>query len=92
VPRINGTFKSRAETPNQIPEQLVGRIIRLCSNPDDVVLDPFVGSGTTPAVAKKLGRRWIGYELNEDYCHRANTRVAASAVGAPLDTPDVQGG
>jgi site-specific DNA-methyltransferase (adenine-specific) len=92
VPRINGTFTSRADVPNQIPEQLVGRIVRLCSNPDDVVLDPFVGSGTTPAVAKKLGRRWIGYELSEDYCHRANTRVAASAVGAPLDTPDIQGG
>jgi site-specific DNA-methyltransferase (adenine-specific) len=91
-PRINGTFKSRAGTPNQMPEQVLGRIIRACSNPGDVVLDPFVGSGTTPCVAKKLGRQWIGYELSEDYCQRAQARVDTAKEGDPLDTPDIQGG
>lgn len=91
-PRINGTFKSRAGTPTQIPEQLVGRIIRLCSNPDDIVLDPFLGSGTTASVAKKLGRYWIGFELSHDCCAQAQVRVDAVDEGDPLDTPDIQGG
>jgi len=49
------------------PEELVKRIILLCSNKEDIVLDPFVGSGTTVVVANKLGRRWIGYEVNPEY-------------------------
>jgi len=44
------------------PERLMHRIIHIASNPDDIVLDPFVGSGTTAAVAHKMGRRWIGIE------------------------------
>jgi site-specific DNA-methyltransferase (adenine-specific) len=91
-PRINGTFKARAGTPTQVPEQLVGRIIRLCSNPGDIVLDPFLGSGTTARVAKKLGRRWVGYELSADVTKLAQARVDAAEEGDPLDTPDIQGG
>ena len=54
-PRVCGTFKERAGWHGcQMPEQLLGRIIRACSNPGDLVLDPFGGSGTTLAVAKKL--------------------------------------
>ena len=55
--RVAGTFKERQGFHGcQMPEQLLGRIIRVSSNPGDVVLDPFAGSGTTLAVAKKLGR------------------------------------
>ena len=57
-PRVCGTFKERAGWHGcQMPEQLLGRIIRACTDPGDLVLDPFAGSGTTLAVAKKLGRR-----------------------------------
>jgi site-specific DNA-methyltransferase (adenine-specific) len=49
------------------------------------VLDPFGGSGTTLAVAKKLGRSFLGLELSEAYAARINDRVAAIAVGDPLD-------
>ncbi|MSP65019.1 MAG: site-specific DNA-methyltransferase [Bacteroidetes bacterium] len=49
------------------PDELVRRIIELCSKPGDLVLDPFAGSGTTLSTANKLGRKWIGYELNKDY-------------------------
>ena len=60
-PRVCGTFKERAGFHGcQMPEQLLGRIIRVSSHPGDVVLDPFAGSGTTLVVAKKLGRALAG--------------------------------
>ena len=54
------------ETPK--PEGLLHRIIHIATNPGDLVLDSFLGSGTTAAVAHKMGRRWIGIELGE-HCH-----------------------
>src|SRR5690606_8272498 len=50
------------------PERLLKRVIHLATNPGDLVLDSFLGSGTTAAVAHKMGRRWIGIELGE-HCH-----------------------
>jgi DNA modification methylase len=50
--------------PTQKPEALLERVIQLCSKPDDLILDCFVGSGTTAAVAQKLGRRWIASDIN----------------------------
>ena len=70
-----------------MPEQLLGRIIRVSSNAGDIVLDPFAGSGTTLAVAKKLGRQWIGCELSEEYVRAATERLMRVDVGAPLDGP-----
>ena len=52
------------------------RYLSYGSKEDDVVLDPFFGSGTTGYVAQKLGRRWIGIELNEDYIKIAKKRLA----------------
>ncbi|OHC61616.1 MAG: hypothetical protein A2040_10840 [Rhodocyclales bacterium GWA2_65_19] len=51
--------------PTQKPEQLIRRFVSLLSNPGDLVLDCFIGSGTTAAVAQKLGRRWIGCDINK---------------------------
>ena len=85
-PRVCGTFKERSGWHGcQMPEQLLGRIIRASSHEDDVVLDPFGGSGTTLAVAKKLGRRFIGLELSEQYAARIEDRLAAISSGDPLD-------
>jgi site-specific DNA-methyltransferase (adenine-specific) len=85
-PRVAGTFKERAGFHGcQMPEQLLGRIVRSCSRPGDLVLDPFTGSGTTLTVAKKLGRRWLGFELSEDYARKASARIASAEVGQPLD-------
>jgi site-specific DNA-methyltransferase (adenine-specific) len=86
--RVAGTFKEREGFHGcQMPEQLLGRIIRCCSNPTEVVLDPFGGSGTTFTVAKKLGRQWIGFELSADYAERIRTRVRNANVGDVLDGP-----
>jgi site-specific DNA-methyltransferase (adenine-specific) len=85
-PRVCGTFKERSGWHGcQMPEQLLGRIIRAASNPGDTVLDPFGGSGTTLAVAKKLGRRFLGCELSEAYADRIRERLAAIRVGQRLD-------
>jgi site-specific DNA-methyltransferase (adenine-specific) len=85
-PRVCGTFKERSGWHGcQMPEQLLGRIIRASSNDGDVVLDPFAGSGTTLAVAKKLGRSFVGLELSEDYVAKMRRRLAGISVGDPLD-------
>jgi site-specific DNA-methyltransferase (adenine-specific) len=84
-PRVAGTFKERAGWHGcQMPEQLLGRIIRACSNPGELVLDPFGGSGSTLVVAKKLGREFIGFELSESYAAKIQSRLDAVTVGEPL--------
>lgn len=85
-PRVAGTFKERAGFHGcQMPEQLLGRIIRTCSRPGDAVLDPFSGSATTLAVAKKLGRRFIGFDLSQDYVQYGIERLKTIRVGDRLD-------
>jgi site-specific DNA-methyltransferase (adenine-specific) len=84
-PRVCGTFKERAGWHGcQMPEQLLGRIIRVCSHSGDLVLDPFGGSGTTLVVAKKLGRRFVGFELSKNYAAQIQARLEAVSVGDPL--------
>ncbi len=84
--RVCGTFKERAGWHGcQMPERLLGRIILACSKSDDVVLDPFAGSGTTLVVAKKLGRRWLGFELSPNYAAKTQARLDAAQEGQPLE-------
>jgi DNA modification methylase len=75
ISRVCGTFKERVNHPCQMPEAVLDRIIRVATNPAAVVLDPFAGSGTTLAVAKKLGRRYLGVELSEQYADGVRKRL-----------------
>ncbi|WP_417849684.1 DNA-methyltransferase [Thalassoglobus sp.] len=85
-PRVAGTFKERQGFHGcQMPEQLLGRIIRSCSNEGDTVLDPFSGSATTLAVAKKLNRKFLGFELSEDYVDYGRQRLEEIRVGDRLN-------
>ncbi len=85
-PRVCGTFKERAGFHGcQMPERLLGRIIDVSSNPGELVLDPFAGSGSTLIVAKKLGRAYLGYEMSENYHQKVSARLAAVQIGQPLD-------
>jgi site-specific DNA-methyltransferase (adenine-specific) len=87
--RVAGTFKEREGFHGcQMPEQLLARIIRTSSRPQELVLDPFGGSGTTLCVAKKLGRQWLGFELSADYVNYINERLDATSVGAAIDGPE----
>jgi modification methylase len=83
IPLVTG--KKRIKTngtkahSTQKPEALLYRVIMSSSNVGDVILDPFFGSGTTGAVAKKLGRRWIGIERDKKYIKVAQKRIDAVA-------------
>lgn len=86
ISRVCGTFKERvAGAANQLPEQLMGRIIRACSNEGDLVLDPMSGTGTTLTTAKKLGRKYIGFEISPVFAERAANRLAGVTRGDDLD-------
>ncbi|MCI0379513.1 MAG: site-specific DNA-methyltransferase [Gemmataceae bacterium] len=85
-PRVCGTFKERAGFHGcQMPEQLLGRIIKASSNPGELVLDPFAGSGSTLIVAKKLGRDYLGFELSENYVKKIRRRLDQTKAGQALD-------
>ncbi|MBD2106276.1 DNA methyltransferase [Nodosilinea sp. FACHB-13] len=86
---ITVPFWSMAENtdhPTQKPEKLVAKLLLASSNPGAVVLDPFLGSGTTAVVAKKLGRQYVGIEQNSDYCCLAEKRLAIANAD-----PTIQG-
>jgi site-specific DNA-methyltransferase (adenine-specific) len=75
-PRVCGTFGEREGWhPCQMPETILARIVRVCSNPDDLVFDPFSGSGTTLVVAKKLNRNYLGTELSKKYVREIERRL-----------------
>ena len=63
--------------PTQKPEALLARVIMASTKPGDVILDPFFGTGTTGAVAKRLGRNFVGIEREQDYIDAATARIAA---------------
>lgn len=95
IPICTGTERLRDPTgrkahPTQKPEALLYRVIMSSTRPGDVVLDPFFGTGTTGAVAKRLGRQWIGVERDPDYARVAQQRIDATEEAPDpelLDTP-----
>lgn len=93
IPRVCGTYDERiAGAANQLPEQLVGRMIRGCSNPGDLVLDPMAGTGTVLAVARKLGRDYLGFDQSPMYCGLAADRLSQVQPGQVLAGATPQGG
>lgn len=70
------SMPENTDHPTQKPEKLLAKIILASSKPNDLVFDPFLGSGTTSVVAKKLGRRYVGVEIDQTYCCLAEKRLA----------------
>ena len=73
--KVNGNNGNKALHPTQKPEKLIELIIRASSNENDLVLDPFFGTGTTGYVAQKLNRKWIGIEIDPIYANASNERI-----------------
>jgi len=79
--RIQGNnTERRGQHDNQLPELYLARVVRACSNPGELVLDPFTGSGTTAVAATALGRRFVGCEYSPELAHSALARVEAGPV------------
>lgn len=72
--------------PAPFPVELAQRCIELYSYRNDVVLDPFLGSGTTSVAAKQLCRHYVGYDISEEYCMLAKSRLSKTPVGSLLDS------
>ena len=79
------TTEGKKAHPTQKPESLLHRVLLATTNPGDVVLDPFFGTGTTGAVARKLGRHFIGLEADPDYVRVATKRIAAISPASADD-------
>lgn len=79
IPFLSTVSRERTGYPTQKPEALLERIIAASSNEGDIVADFFCGSGTTPAVAKRLHRRWIACDINPDAVHITERRVSGIA-------------
>ncbi|MDR1492080.1 MAG: site-specific DNA-methyltransferase [Planctomycetaceae bacterium] len=70
------SMPENTDHPTQKPEKLIAKLILASCPPNGIVLDPFLGSGTTSVTAKKLGRKYVGIEMNEEYCCWAEKRLA----------------
>ena len=71
--------------PGNYPEFIIQELLKLLSKEESLVLDPFVGSGTTAVVAKKLKRNYIGIEIFPEYCKLAETRLEKTNVSDGLE-------
>ena len=77
IPLLNKAAAERMGYPTQKPERLIRRIIKASSNENDLILDCFIGGGTTSSVAQKLGRRWIGCDINKGAIQTSAKRLQA---------------
>jgi len=75
IPTTCNGMHEKTPHPTQKPEELLRKIILVSSNPGDLIIDPFLGSGTTAVVAQQLGRRWQGCDLSLEYCRWAADRI-----------------
>jgi len=88
---VNARCQPRANHhPTCKPALLMEYLIALACPQGGTVLDPFIGSGTTGVAAKRLGRRYVGIELNAEYCRIAEARIAARGEAPPPADPEEQ--
>lgn len=78
------SMPENTDHPTQKPEKLIAKLILASCPKNGLVLDPFLGSGTTSVVAKKLGRRYIGIDMNEEYCIWAEKRLAEAETNTSI--------
>lgn len=84
VSRLHREHPEREDHPTQKPLEIIERMIKASCPPGGTVLDPFMGSGTTAVAAKRLGRNFVGFELNPEYCAQIEQRLAREAGPEPI--------
>ena len=82
VSRLHREHAERVDHPTQKPLEIIERMLKASCPPGGIVLDPFMGSGTTAVAAKRLGRHYTGFELNPAYCELIAQRLALPEVPA----------
>jgi site-specific DNA-methyltransferase (adenine-specific) len=92
VPSLKGISKEKCGHPSQKPIDLIEKLIACSTDTEDLVIDPFLGSGTTAAAAKKLQRKWLGIEKDSNYIQIAQKRLTAdldlfSKSSSPIINP-----
>ena len=75
IPTTCNGMHEKTPHPTQKPEELLRKLVLASSNPDDIIIDPFLGSGTTAVVAEQLGRQWKGCDIMPIYCQWATERI-----------------
>jgi|TARA_R110000824_G_scaffold84682_2_gene211050 DNA modification methylase len=73
---VKNVSKEKEDYSNQIPEKVIGNIIKIVANENDIIFEPFMGSGTTPAVASKLGYKYIATDISEKAFNITNKRLS----------------
>jgi len=95
VPKVTSgkdrSSKERTPHPAQFPLALIDRIVRVSSNPGDLVTDPFMGSGTTAVASVRNGRKFLGFEVRKDYCAIAVDRLATLRAQPSFDFQPLSG-
>ena len=93
IPKVtsgrNRSSKERTPHPAQFPEAVIERVVKASSNPGELVLDPFLGSGTSALVARRLGRLAVGFELRSDYLEIAVARIEHSIAAGTEQRLDI---
>jgi site-specific DNA-methyltransferase (adenine-specific) len=82
---LRHTKEMSGQHPTQKPVELLAYLIETYSKPSDLILDPFMGSGTTGVAAVQLGRQFLGFEIDPEYCRLANDRIEAARKGLKLN-------
>ena len=75
-------WTGKLKTPTKLPRELVKKILRFSSNPGDIVLDPFIGSGTVAVAAREMERHYLGFEIVEEYLELARERLEGTEWGS----------
>ena len=90
IQMVSGNYSERTKHPAQYPEELIERIIKVASNEGDIVLDPFIGSGTTARVAKDFGRHYIGFEIEPEYVKMCEERLSQAPIRKRKKSKDIR--
>ncbi|MFN7990837.1 MAG: site-specific DNA-methyltransferase [Candidatus Micrarchaeia archaeon] len=90
IQMVSGNYPERTGHPAQYPEELIERIVKVGSNENDLILDPFMGSGTTARVAKDLNRKYVGYEVVPEYVKMCEERLKQPPARKKKDSKDIR--